>query len=262
MSYALFEPTRIAGPFDRRVRPKRTWLDNLPWDEALPQDDASLRWVWTQTAFSEYAAAAGFAAIASALLAASAPLDLICVASDFVSDELVHVEAAARLVTALGGAVPLEVDFERLVRRADAQEAKLRAAELIIRTSCVGEVLSVPILKRSRSQCGSNLVDDVIRHVLADEVAHARFGHWFLDWAESWLDDASRAHLGRVAGAAVRSFAPLLTGGCERARLGVLSCDEYDKTFLRAVQERIVKPLGERGIVIPATDLTPLTERA
>lgn len=121
----------------------------------FPRDAADARLVWTRTAFSEYASAAAFAEIASAFLAAGAPIDLVAAAGDFVVDEIVHTELAARIAAALGGAVELEVDLTRLVRPAAAAHPLLRAAELVVRTSCVGEALTVPILKLSRELAGS-----------------------------------------------------------------------------------------------------------
>jgi hypothetical protein len=112
----VFELAAIGGPWTRRLEPRRGWIDDLPWAEPLPQGDVDLRLVWTRTAFSEYASAAAFAEIAAALLAAGAPIDLIAAAGDFVVDEIVHTEAAARLAAALGGAIALEVDLTRLVR--------------------------------------------------------------------------------------------------------------------------------------------------
>lgn len=112
----VFELAAIGGPWARRLAPRRVWIDDLPWAEPLPRDDVDLRLVWTRTAFSEYASAAAFAEIAAALLAAGAPIDLIAAAGDFVVDEIVHTEAAARLAAALGGAIALEVDLTRLVR--------------------------------------------------------------------------------------------------------------------------------------------------
>src|SRR5262245_46051809 len=115
-----FELTLVGGPWGRRLAPRRQWIDALPWDGALPPDAAAARAVWTQTAFSEYASAAAFAEIASALLAAGAPIDLVAAAGDFVVDEIVHTEAAARIAGALGGALALDVDLTRLVRPAAA----------------------------------------------------------------------------------------------------------------------------------------------
>src|SRR5688572_11174347 len=125
-------------------------MQDLPWGEELPPDAFAARVVWTRTAFSEYASAAAFAEIAAATLRAGGPIDLIAAAGDFVVDEILHTELAARVATALGGAAPLMVDFDKLVRPAVGPNALLRAAELIVRTSCVGESLTVPMLKLSR----------------------------------------------------------------------------------------------------------------
>ncbi len=50
-----FELAVIGGPWGRRLAPRRTWIDELPWSEPLPKDAAGARVVWTRTAFSEYA---------------------------------------------------------------------------------------------------------------------------------------------------------------------------------------------------------------
>lgn len=94
--------------------------------------------------------------------------------------------------------------------------------------------------------------------VLADEAQHAAFGGWFLDGCDEWLDDDMRAHLGRIAGAAVRSFAPLLA--TERAGAGVTPDDAYDACFLDAAHRRVAAPLAQHGIEIPAEDLTALRD--
>jgi hypothetical protein len=251
----LFELSAIGGPWGRRLAARRAWIDQLPWDEALPRDALDVRAVWTRTAFSEYASAASFAGLASALLAAGAPIDLVAAAGDFVVDEIVHTEAAARLAAALGGAVALEVDLERLVRPARARDPLLGAAELMVRTSCVGEALTLPMLKLSRRLAGSVLVDAVLARVVADEASHAQLGWWFLDWAEPRLDDEARAHLGRAAGDAIRGFAPILGGGCEGSGLGALACDSYDAAFACAAARHVARPLAVRGIDVPAADL-------
>lgn len=259
-----FALTAIGGPWGRRLAPRRAWIDALPWDEALPSLEAA-RAVWTATAFSEYASAAAFAEIAAALLACNAPIDLVAAAGDFVVDELVHTELAARVASAFGGAVPLAVDLGKLVRPAVAGDPLLAAAELIVRTSCVGEALTVPILKLSRRLAGSALVDEALAAVVADESAHAQLGWWFLDWADERLDDAARAHLGAVAGHAVAAFAPLLGGtACAPSGHGALACADYDPAFAEAARLRVAAPLAERGIAVPAADLaavgaTPVT---
>jgi hypothetical protein len=150
----------------------------------------------------------------------------------------------------------------------------MRAAELVVRTSCVGESLTVPVLKLSRRLAGSSLIEAALGRIVADESGHAQLGWWYLDWADDLLDDDARAHLARVAGEAVRSFAPLLASRdlrpasstaewqcgpidarCTTSGLGVVSCDRYDPVFTAAVIETVAQPLAERGIEIARDDL-------
>ena len=261
-----FELALIGGPWQRRLRRRRGWIDRLPWREPLPHD-AEARVAWTRTAFSEYASAAAFAEIAAALLAAGAPIDLVAAAGDFIVDEIVHTEAAARIAAALGGAVALEVDLARLVRPPagggeDRDAALLRAAELIVRTACVGEALTVPMLKLARDTAGSPLIEAALAAIAADEASHAQLGWWFLDWAAPRLDGDARALLGRAAGGAIRSFAPLLGGGCRRSGLGAVDCSRYDGTLVTALPRAVVRPLALRGIAIPPADLAAVEHGA
>lgn len=260
---SLFELEAVGGPWARRLATRRAGIDDLPWADvragvSVGECDRA-RLVWTRSSFSEYASAAAFAQIASALLAAAAPIDLVAAAGDFVVDEMLHAELAARVAMAFGGAVALEVDLERLAAPPTAATPLLRAAELIVRTSCVGEALTVPILKHARANAGSALVSDVIGRIVADESAHAELGGWFLDWADPRLSDDDRAHVGRVAGAALHAFAPIFSGECSgEIGLGSLDCASYDPTFAEAVARRVVAPLAERGIHVPEQDLAGL----
>lgn len=262
----------IGGPWARRLAPRRAWLDALPWPAAgeLLGDDAragldheAARAVWTQTAWSEYTSAAAFAELAAALLACGAPIDLVAAAGDFVVDELVHAEAAARVAGALGGAVLLDVALDRLVRPPAAHAPLVAAAERVVRACCVGEALTVPMLKVARRAAGDGVIAAVLGHVVADEAAHAQLGWWFLDWAAPSLDDAARAHLGRVAGGALRAFAPLFTADCSGSSgLGVVACARYDPAFAAAVHRHVLRPLTARGIDVPGDDVAALMRAA
>jgi len=254
-----FELSLIGGPWTRRLAPRRAWIDDLPWGEPLPAVSADVladvRTVWTRTAFNEYASAAAFAEIAALLLACGAPIDLVAAAGDFVVDEIVHTEAAARLAAAFGGAVGLQVDLTKLVRPPAAPDPLLRAAELIVRTSCVGEALTVPVLKVARDVAASPVVSGALAKIVADESAHAQLGGWFLDWAEPHLDDAARAHLGRIAGRAVRDLAPReAPRGCGSG-LGRIDCATFATTLASGAARHVARPLAARGIVIPREDL-------
>jgi hypothetical protein len=251
---SAFELSLVGGPWGRRLAPRRAWIDELPWDELLPQDLVAVRLVWTRTAFSEYASAAAFAEVATLLLAAGAPIDLVAAAGDFVVDEITHTEVAARLAAHLGGAVDLDVRLDRLVRPPASGRAIVRAAELIVRVSCVGEAVTVPVLKISRELAGSELIRAALAKIIADEAAHAQLGGWFLDWADGQLDDATRAHLGRVAGRALRDLAPREGSQCA-VGYGQLDCAHFDPALASAAERNVARPLAARGIVVPPEDL-------
>jgi hypothetical protein len=240
---APFELSVVGGPWARRLGPRRRRFDRLPWNEPLAGTDEA-RWTWTQTAFSELASAAAFAEIASALLATGAPLDLVAAAGDFVVDELVHAEVAARLAGALGGAVALDVDLEKLVRPPAGDRPLLAALELIVRTCCVGEALTVPMLRLSRKLTASPLCAGVIRGILSDETHHAQLGWWCLDWAAPQLAPEDREHLAKAASKAVLDYAPIFGGACD----GTSACAVLDRTFASAVERNVVRPLAEREI--------------
>jgi hypothetical protein len=250
---SVFELSVIGGPWDRRLAPRRAWIDALPWGEPIPAADLDdARRVWTRSAFSEYASAAAFAEIAAGLLAAGAPIDLAAAASDFAVDEIVHCELAARLASALGGAVALEVDLAKLVRP-PAALAPLRAvAERIVRTCCVGETLTVPVLNAARRAAGSALFEAALAGIVADEAHHAQLGLWFLDWAAPRLGEADRAHLAAAAGAALAEFAPLRAASCGATGLGALGCADFDPAFAEAVSRSVCRPLALRGIEVSA----------
>jgi hypothetical protein len=255
----------MGGLWGRRLDKRRAGLEEIDWKEiareATPELVVAARDVWTRSAFSEYASGAAFAEIAAHLMTARAPIDLIAAAGDFVGDEMFHAELASRVAMALGGALPLEVNYEKLVRPPEGNGALLRAAELVVRSCCVGESLTVPILKQSRRAAGSRTIEAVISRILRDEAQHAELGWWFLDWAE--LTDDDRAHLAVVAGATIRSFGVLFGRECARNEgLGTLPCAQFDGTFLDAVSRNVVEPLAARGIVVPDEDVADLRSAA
>ena len=160
---------------------------------------------------------------------------MIAAAGDFVGDEMFHAELASRVAMALGGGVSLQVEFDRLARPSSQQTPLMRAAELIVRTCCVGEALTVPVLNQSRRAAGSATVQAVITRILRDEAQHAELGDL------------------------CAVFGPECARG---AGLGTLDCARFDGTFLEAVRRNVVRPLAERGIVVPVDDLEHVQQAA
>lgn len=257
---AMTELTWAGGRCEARLRRRRPGIDALPW---APLDlPAAVRReaqaVWSHAMFLEYASAAAFAALGSALLEAAAPLDVTATVADLVVDELDHVEVAARMVTALGGAAPIAFDLAEIAPRPTAgRRARVRAAELALTTSCIAETLSVPALGRGHQLATEPLVAAAIHRLLTDEVAHAQVGFDVLAWATTGpaaLDAAERAELGAIAGAHLLAQAGAwLAPSCAACPppLGVGGVDPIGRARMRqVVRRRIVAPLARLGIVV------------
>ncbi|MEZ4368349.1 MAG: ferritin-like domain-containing protein [Kofleriaceae bacterium] len=256
----MLDVTWWGGGPGARQRRRRPGLDELPWGPIAGPEERlrEARAVWTHAAFLEYASAAAFAALARALLEAAAPIDLVADVADIVVDELDHVETTARLVMALGGAVPVAFDLAEVAPRSQLSPAlsdpRSRAVELAIVTSCVGESLSVPTLARARDTADEPLVHAVLRRLLADEPNHARIGFEILDWAAAALSPSQREALAAVAVTALRDHAALwLAPACAACPppVGLGGLDEATRAELRhAARAKVVEPLVRRGIVL------------
>jgi hypothetical protein len=264
----LFELSWRGGVSEARLRARRPGADDMPWGTVdlgavAPEAALEARRIWTNGVFTEYASAASFASLSTAMLECSAPVDLTATAADIVVDELFHVELSARLTTELGGAVPLRFDLEKVSPvTTPGARALMRAAEVAVTTSCVSEALSVPAMARSRALATHPLVAAVLERLLADEGPHARLGFWFLDWAAGSLTGEERARLADLALTTIAVYAPLWSReACDAcpAPAGLAGHDAQGREALRkAVTTRIAKPLAERGIVLDADRLAAL----
>lgn len=246
------------GATERRFAQARPNLDAMPWDSfdlaAFAPDDPGLREareVWTNGVFTEYASAAAFSSLSVAMLQAQAPVDLAAVAADFAVDELAHVTLVARLVMAMGGATPFVTDLSQLAPTPIADSPRLRAAELAVKISCVGEALSLPALSAWHRGAGHPLVRAVLDRLRHDEGPHAAIGHWYLELVASSFTVGEREFLGKIASDAVRVYQPLWQGAAgERLIAGKHGPERYAAYMQRAVDERIAAKLARHAISV------------
>jgi hypothetical protein len=268
-----FELGWLGGAAERRVRKRRPGVDDLPWGTLRAKDypDALVeraRVAWTESAYNEYCTAAAFAAMQGALLAADAPVDLVGMIGDFVADEMVHVELNARMAMELGGGAPFDVDFDDLVRRPRQELSPLqRASELVVRTCCVGEAMSVPLLAATMRAAAHPLTHGVLARIVRDEAPHARAGWLFLEWAAGDLDAGERARLATTAMDALGDYAAYFRpdppdrerfGVSDVRALGWLEAPAYAEVARRAVRDDVVLPLARAGIVLDPRDVEAL----
>lgn len=274
----LFALEWMGGVAEHHYRKARPGVDDFRWDTLdparySPQLLAAAREVWTNLTLSEYAAIAAFAEVVSALTLARAPLDLIGMTSDFLADEVRHVELVSRMVMQLGGAAPRVFEPARLAPRVSPRLTPLqRANELALRVGCIAEAFaSGTVLPVVRGQTHP-LVHDVYVSVLRDEARHARFGSLYFEWAQGHLDDAERTRLGAVALSSLGDYAPLwrklnvsshqLQDGLPALanELGWLEPPSYVRVATSVVLRDILPSLRRIGLHLPEAELAALLE--
>jgi hypothetical protein len=272
----LFAIEWMGGAAEHHYRRARPLDEDIPWETLDPSKYreaalASARRVWTDVAISEYAAIASFSQVVSALVEARAPLDLIGMTSDFLADEVKHVELASRLLMRLGGAAPRAFDPARLAPRPSPALSPLaRANELALRVGTIGESYAsgtaVPIMRAT----GHPVVRAVYTTILRDEARHVRFGSLYFEWAEELIDDAERARLAQVALQTLKQYALLwqrpapaagdesVANQAEARELGWFQHDEYKPLALRTVRDEILPSLRALKLPLPEAELEAL----
>jgi len=269
----------LGGPTERHFRAIRPGVEDMPWGTLRASDYPPVlvdmaRISWTEAAYNEYCTAAAFAEMLRALLEARAPVDLIGMASDFVADEILHVELTSRLAMELGGGAPYHIDFAHLAQIPSPSLTPLqRASELVVRICCVGEAFSVPMLAGSMKTAAHPLTRAVLERIVQDEAPHGRLGWHYLEWIGEDLDEAERARLAGVALEMLRAFSPLwqrlrskVVGGVTTEgyriehvhQLGWMESSAYGTRARQAVREDVLAPLARFGIDVPVDEVDAL----
>ena len=262
----LFELRMLGDATERRYRRMRPEVEAMPWGTLEParydpRAVATARKAWTAAAFQEHRTAAACAHTLEALVAARAPLDLIATATRFPLDEMVHVEMCARIAMELGGAVPLRHDPLHLIPLPEkGLSALLTAADCVVRYFCIGEAISIPLLRGTWKAARHPLLKAVLARIVKDEAAHGQFGWTFLDWALEDLGDTDRAHLSRVAATTIaelkKSWAAVERRQAHaKTDLGALAwmdSTEYLVLAKKSLEGKVLAPLRARGIDVAA----------
>jgi hypothetical protein len=266
----------VAEHHFRRVRPQAEidW-SALQASRYRPEVVRGAQQVWTSVALSEYAAIASFAQVVRTLAEAQAPLDLIGMTSDFLADEVKHVELASRVVMQLGGAAPLAFEHERLVPTlAPKLSPFARANEMALRVGCIAEsfasATSVPMMQAAKHP----VIRDVYETILRDEARHCRFGSLYFEWASEHWDEAERARLAAAALEVLRSYsklakraagntpqAPRLVHDDEALELGWFEPARYEPLVRTVVLDEIAPQLVRMGLPLDLPAVSALFDR-
>ena len=260
-----FELELLGGGAELRYRRMRPEVEAMPWDsfDVSVYDETvrlAARTAWTRAAFQEHRTATAITVSLRAMIEARTPLDLIAVATRFPLDELVHIELCARMAGMLGGGTEVLHSPDGLIRDPDPTLSPLmRAADIVVRLYCVGEALSIPLLRGAWHAAVHPLPKAILGTIVRDEAAHGIFGYWFLDWALPQLSDDDRTVLADSAGRAIaqirgvwqeveKQTAP--PPDSEAHPLGWMETGAYLETAHRALREKVLEPLRGRGIPV------------
>jgi hypothetical protein len=252
-----FEPLG-SGPFDKTH--KSFMGDEIEWPELDPSYDRETRELgrlaFRARALDEQRSLVAFTELCGELCEAGAPIDVIGSMSRVIRDEALHVDLCDRMVKRLGG-WDAEPPQPAWVRSNKKWPVRWRVLGTVLGSLCVGETISVAILRGCRDNAMDPVAHAVLTRMLADESFHARFGFWWLEsmpLREDELDFATKCVRG-VFGSVVRELLPAQTA--ERAYrvspFGSMSPAERETAVLGAIEKTIVP--GFESARIPAARL-------
>jgi hypothetical protein len=260
----LFELELFGDGIEKRYRRLRPEVEGMPWGTldtgSYPEPVVvAARRAWTGAAFQEHRTGAACALTLRALIEARAPVDLIGVACRFPLDEMVHVELCSRLAMELGGGSEIRYESRELIYEPSRELSPLLiASELVVHNFCVGEALSIPLLRGSAKAAEQPLTRAVLMRIVRDEALHGSFGWSYLDWASERL---SRNDLQALSLLAARSIRGILRnwdqlrlelaegGGAPKAHaLGWMQTRDYLLLAARSLEQKVLAPLARYGI--------------
>jgi hypothetical protein len=258
----LFELELYGEGIERRYRRLRPEVEALPWGtldtSGYPEHVVvAARRAWTGAAFQEHRTGASCALTLRALIEARAPLDLIAVACRFPLDEMVHVEMCARLAMELGGGSEIRHDPKALIYEPSRDMSPLMyASELVVHNFCVGEALSIPLLRGAWKAAEQPLTRAVLARIVRDEALHGGFGWAYLPWAVASLDKADLEQLAKLAARSIRGILTnwdylkreLVDSRPRAHALGWMQTRDYLKLAARSLEDKVLAPLGRHGI--------------
>jgi hypothetical protein len=179
------------------------------------------------------------------------------VASRFPLDEMVHVELCSRMAMECGGGTEIRYDPDSVVLDAEpGLSPLLRACELATRFFCVGEAISIPLLRATWHAARHPLPRAVLARIVKDEAAHGVFGFTVLDWADDRLTESDRRHLGAMADLGIDFLENQWVDLAARPKskphdgdvLQWMQTDQYLELARKALDRDVVQPLKRRRI--------------
>jgi hypothetical protein len=217
--------------------------------ELDPAARARAHRLWVARMRDEQRAVVALTELMGDLARLGAPVDLIGAGARVIHDETRHVQICASLASALDPTRPLPAALPELPARSSAP-AEVRAAKAVVSLLCVGETLSMFMLRAARDDSPDPVIAAVLEHLLTDESLHSRFGWWWLELAAPRLREETARE--------VRAMLPGLFGKLDAGlghaaprtplTAGAPSSEHRADAFVRAMTETIVPRLEAAGL--------------
>lgn len=230
-------------------------LDGLDLTALGERDRLSAIATWRGRMVNEHVSARVFAGLVPQLMRAEVDADLHEEVAAMISDELRHARLCAAAVHALGGDAVAELPpITAIPEHEDATpiEALLRN---VISVGCLSETVAVALIDGERLRTPNPALAGLLQEILADEVAHARFGWRFLEATAGALDPATRERLDGYLEVALRHLIahelahlparPAPSAAAEA--IGVCDGNDARALFFDTLREVIVPGLTAHG---------------
>lgn len=209
-----FEPL-AAGPF-AKTHADFTEIDRFDWDDlgARANDyDPKVRdrgrRSFVLRALDEQRSLLAFSELLTELCEAGAPVDVIGSLARVVRDEALHVDMCDRVVKALGGWDDRAPE-PQWVRSSKKLPLQRRILTTVLGSLCVGETISVHMIRGVRDHASDPVIHNVMTRLLADESFHSRFGWWWLESMPLRDEDKkfAESYLRRLLPSVIKSLQP------------------------------------------------------
>ena len=243
-----------SGPFTK-TNAAFTGVDAFDWD-ALGASVTSRevrergRRSFVLRALDEQRSLRAFSELLGELCQVGAPIDVIGTLTQVVRDEALHVDLCDRVVKKLGG-WDTEAPEPQWVKSDPRLPLPRRILATVLGSLCVGETVSVHMIKAVRENATDPVAHAVLTQILADESFHSRFGWWWLEAMP--LADADRAwaqrYLERLLPGLAKQLAPMRARKVHVASpFGSASGEAREAAFRAAIHRTILPGFDRAGL--------------
>jgi hypothetical protein len=129
----------------------------------------------------------------------------------------------------------------------------------VVHNFCVGEALSIPLLRGAAKAANQPLTRAVLSRIVRDEALHGNFGWSYLEWAKDYLTAEDLDRLSHLSARSIRGVLAnwdylkreLLERGTERPKahaLGWMQTRDYLTLAASSIEKKVLAPLLKFGI--------------